>query len=161
MNIKSWDSLKRILKVKTLQCQGYVNINDLTSRVSLSLWHYNCFFFWSLIFRAQLCALTTRRLHFNDVLEWFFFHLWKIFHLWIISHLWIFFIGGSFSFIKRHFVIHSFLKWISIIKRTSLFNFNFFFFFLQRWWMFNRFEINCDSSRKKRDYYFFRKKLNY
>ena len=30
-------SLKRILKVKILQYQDYVNINDLTSRVLLSL----------------------------------------------------------------------------------------------------------------------------
>ena len=31
--------------MKTLQCQDYVNVNDLTSRISLSLWHYNCLFF--------------------------------------------------------------------------------------------------------------------
>ena len=40
MSIKSWDSLKKILKVKILQCQDYVNINDLISRILLSLWHY-------------------------------------------------------------------------------------------------------------------------
>ena len=40
MSIKPWDSLKKILKMKTLQCQSYVNINDLTSRIPLSLWHY-------------------------------------------------------------------------------------------------------------------------
>ena len=40
MNIKLWDSLKRILRIKTLQCQDYANINDLTSWISLSLWHY-------------------------------------------------------------------------------------------------------------------------
>ena len=45
MNIKPWDSLKKILRMKILQYQDYVNINNLTSRVSLSLWHYNCSFF--------------------------------------------------------------------------------------------------------------------
>ena len=86
-----------------------------------------------------------------------FFSFVNFSHLWIFSPLWIFFIDESFSFIKCYFVIHSFLKWIFVIKKTFFFNFNFFFFFLQRWRMFNCFEINCGSFRKKRDYCFFRK----
>ena len=58
-----------------------------------------------------------------------FFSLVNFSYLWIFSLLWIFFIGGSFSFIKHYFVIHLFLKWIFIIKKTSSFNFNFFSFF--------------------------------
>ena len=120
--------------------------------------------FWNLIFRAQLCASTTRRLRFNGAQKWFFFlssllsYLCKALHLWIFFlicefpficdfflHLWIF-TDGSFSFIRRHSVIHPLLRWISIIKRASFFKFNFFFFFLQRWRMFNRFEIKNISE---------------
>ena len=136
-------------------------------------WHhgfrYRCditivFSFWNLIFKAQLCASITRRLRFNDAQKWFLFlslllfYLCKILHLWIFFfickfsficdfflHLWIF-TDDSFSFIQCHFVIHSLLKWISIIKKASFFKFNSFFFFLQRWQMFNRFKMKNISK---------------
>ena len=120
--------------------------------------------FWNLIFKVQLCASTTRRLRFNDAQKWSFFlssllsYLCKTLHLWIFFlicefllicdfflHLWIF-TDGSSSFIRRHSVIHSLLKWISTIKRTSLFRFNFLFFFLQRWRVFNRPEMKNISK---------------
>ena len=41
MNIKSWNSLKKILKIKILQSQDYVNINNLTLQILLLLWHYS------------------------------------------------------------------------------------------------------------------------
>ena len=135
----------------------------------LMTWHhefrYRCditivSFFWNLIFRTQLCASTARRLRFNNAQKWSFFLFFLLFylcktllHLWIFFlicefflicdfflHLWIF-TDGSFSFIRRHLVIHSLLKWILTIKRASFFRFNFFFFFLQRWRVFNRLEI--------------------
>ena len=89
MSIKSWDSLKRILKMKILQCQDYVNINDLTSRISLSLWHYNCFFFLkfdlqNLIMRFDNATIALqRRTKIIFLLIFFFTYLCKIFHLWI------------------------------------------------------------------------------
>ena len=51
-------------------------------------------------------------------------------------------IDVSSSFIRRHFVIHRFLKWISAIKETLSLSINFLFFFLQRERMFNR-SRNC------------------
>ena len=139
----------------------------------LMIWHHEFRYrydittvssFWSLIFKAQLCALTTRRLRFNDAQEWFFFlssllsYLCKALHLWIFFlicefflicdfflHLWIF-TNGSSSFIRRHLVIHPLLRWISIIKRTSFLKFNFLFFFLQRWRVFNRSEMKNISK---------------
>ena len=42
------------------------------------------------------------------------------------------------SFIRRHLVIHRFLKWISAIKEALFLSINFLFFFLQRERMFNR-----------------------
>ena len=92
MSIKPWDSLERILRVKTLQCQGYVNTNDLTSRIPLSLWHYNCSLFLKsdlqnsiMRFDNATVALHrhTKMIYFFIFLFFYFFYLCKIFHLWI------------------------------------------------------------------------------
>ena len=67
--------------------------------------------FWSLIFKAQLCALITRRLRFNDAQKWSFFlsfllfYLCKALHLWIFLHLWFF--SSSVNFHKRFIFVHS------------------------------------------------------
>ena len=102
--------------------------------------------FWNLIFKIQLCVSTTRRLRFNDAQEWSSFLSFLLSYLCKTLHLWIF-ISDSSSFIRRHFVIHSFLKWISIIKRAPPLKFNSSFFFLQRWWVFNRLEIKNISKK--------------
>ena len=127
-----------------------------------------------MIFKIQLCASTTRRLRFNDAQKWFFFLFFLLFYLCKILHLWIFFLiyeffficnfflhlwiftDDSSSFIQYHLVIHSFLKWILIIKKTFLFKFNFLFFFLQRWRMFNHFEMK-NISKKARLLFFSKK----
>ena len=86
----------------------------------LMTWHhefrYRCdittvLSFWSLIFRAQLCASTTQQLRFNDAQKWFSFlsfllsYLCKTLHLWIFfSHLWIF--SSSVNFHKRFIFVH-------------------------------------------------------
>ena len=88
------------------------------------------------------------------------------------------FLNDSFFIYKRFVNFSSFVNFLhrriifvhSTLFRYSLvfemnFNYkkNFFListFFFQRWRVFNRFKMNCDSFRKKRDYYFFRKKRN-
>ena len=144
--------------MKTLQCQGYVNINDLTSRTPLSLWHYNCpsllksdlqnsfmrFYNATIALqrRIRMILLFVFSLHLTCIRFTCEFSVICNFFL----HLWIFFIGESFSFIRRHFVIHPLLKWISTIKRTSSLKFNFSFFFLQRWRVFNRLKMKNISK---------------
>ena len=87
----------------------------------LMIWHhefrYRCDIttassFWSLIFKTQLCASTTRRLRFNDAQKWFFFLSSLLFYLCKIFYLWIFFSSVNFLSSVIFFFICKFLQTI-------------------------------------------------
>ena len=117
MSIKSWDSLKKILKVKILQCQNYVNINDLASRIPLLLWHYNCFFLLKSDFQNSIMRFDNATIALQQH-SWMIL-LWKIFHLWIFSHLRIFLICEFFSSVNFFLFMNFLHRQVIFVHQTS------------------------------------------